>query len=680
MEIFYSKKQIQPLIDKFKINVETNDAFKDIIVMFNEQTNYQVWAIKAVFGNGILLRNINIIKNWIDENQTDIQHLIKGNIVSYKTVNDFDLLLKEIDGQQKIKLIKSMINRFNTDQRVILNHEIIDSIKDFAQASASSKITFWFQVFKGVLTLPKDRIEKLISTSSALRDIASLSKHIENALKATYTWNKEDMLGFFERNCQHSKIVYDNGNIVVVEVGSFSDSQKLCGGGRTGWCLTREERYFKQYVSDYKENKQYFLFDFSKRECEELAHIGFTVKEGHGIVNAHSTKNSSLCSEGIKINGEYVNIHKALEMVKLPKSVYIHLKPLTFFEWNVESFLKFISQYKTASISMAKDNRYIINVLDNTVLKYILSHTLIDLRAFPIDRNHKVYVMFDFNLSKDDDNCIVALSYEKDSYNFDTLTKIVDAFNVKKTNGNYLSSLGITSDMYLNREVIDAKILLHKLIDENNEAEAIKLIEKEGDDFNVNYEFNDRKPIFSAIANNMCELFNKIVSHKTFDYNQTDPLGENILQSLMYMYLDDSSANKDKIKNMIDIILSKNDNEFDFNSKNINDDTAINIAAENPKFIWILENLISRPNININVVNDFNCTVLGNAIRKKNIEGLKLIGRRHDLVVREDDLALAKEFGINLEDYIDKNLLKNITPSEKKLTFAEIFAQALANC
>jgi hypothetical protein len=38
----------------------------------------------------------------------------------------------------------------------------------------------------------------------------------------------------------------------------------MCGNGRTGWCLTREERYFNQYVKEQRDATQYFVFDFSK--------------------------------------------------------------------------------------------------------------------------------------------------------------------------------------------------------------------------------------------------------------------------------------------------------------------------------------------------------------------------------------------------------------------------------
>ena len=47
-EIIYSKKQINPLVEKYKINVEKNMVFQSLITMFRDQPNYQIWAIKTV--------------------------------------------------------------------------------------------------------------------------------------------------------------------------------------------------------------------------------------------------------------------------------------------------------------------------------------------------------------------------------------------------------------------------------------------------------------------------------------------------------------------------------------------------------------------------------------------------------------------------------------------------------
>jgi hypothetical protein len=49
----YNKKQMQPLIDKYAINPETNKLFISVCEMFDGQPNYQIWAVKMIFSKTI---------------------------------------------------------------------------------------------------------------------------------------------------------------------------------------------------------------------------------------------------------------------------------------------------------------------------------------------------------------------------------------------------------------------------------------------------------------------------------------------------------------------------------------------------------------------------------------------------------------------------------------------------
>lgn len=652
-EVNYSKKQINPLIEKYKIDSEKNMVFKAIISMFADQTNYQIWAIKSVFENVINIDTLQRIKAWAENNHTEIKNLVKGNIILYKTPQEFKMLEDEMRGLDMMKFVKDSINRFNTRQRKMMTTNIFSGVSNGLDALNSTRFKEWFEILRQMSTLIRHRQEKLISTSSAIDDFNFLKSHIKSALAETYEWNKEDMLGFMARNASDCSVVFDENNVVVIQVPSFKSSKLLCGNGRTGWCLTREERYFNQYVKEPKDAYQYFLFDFNKPENHELAHIGFTVRLGSGISNAHSTKNSSLCGDGISIGGKRVNIHTALADAKVPNSVFIHLKPLKYYKWDVEAFLKYMEQNKhDFAISVAENNRFIVRALTNNGLAKLIDHTLIDYRRYNVCNDTKTYALLDFNLKKDDDKSLVLLHYTKDQYRFDTLSYMQDAYNINMMKSKYLESIGITTDMYLNREAIDPTILLHKLIDEGSEKEAIELIAKEGEAFDVNYEFNNSTPIFKTISNRMYSLFETIVNHSKFDAETSDGFGEPLLLSLMYSLTQEIEAkeNEATIKMINTILNSKN---FDFNAQNINLDTAVNVACEKPHLYWIVERLIADPSININVVNDFNCAALGNAIRRKNTKALKLLGTRPDLVIREEDKELAKQNGYNLDEFIN---------------------------
>ena len=72
--INYSKKQINPLIEKYNIN--TNDSlFKQIITLFDNRTPYQIWGIKIVFNKIASIDFLVEVKNWTEENHQLIQKL-----------------------------------------------------------------------------------------------------------------------------------------------------------------------------------------------------------------------------------------------------------------------------------------------------------------------------------------------------------------------------------------------------------------------------------------------------------------------------------------------------------------------------------------------------------------------------------------------------------------------------
>lgn len=686
-EVVFSKKQITPLMEKYKINSD-NAYFKGIITMFQDQTNYQIWAIKAVFGNNVKYDTIRQIKNWADNNQSEIQNLTKSNIVAYKTESEISQLLGEMRGLDMLSAVKSTINKFNTAQRELLRSYILKGITDATKVLGNKVFKKWYELFKSMEMLPQHKKEKLISLASAINDIAFLEKHISDALQASYDWNREDMLAFMHHNASDCKVMFDENNVVVINVPSFSSSKKMCGNGRTAWCITREDRYFRQYVIEPGNAHQYMLFNFNHPENHELAHIGFTVRDGYGITNAHSTKNQSMTGSGCSINGRTVNITTALSEVGVPKGIYIKLKPMTAYKWGYDEVLNFIKHYPNEyAISVNENGRIIVRVLTQDGLSRLIGHTLIDTRSMAVNKDNKIYVLFDFNLGSNDDNSVVVLQYGKDTWGTDALRSIRDAYNGDITKSGIMAKLGIPTDRYLNRESIAPTILLHKLIEEDSEKEAIELIVKNGEGFDVNFEFNQRTPIFSAINKKMYNLFKTIVSHKKFDCSSCDGFGESLLQNLLYNYKYDgiTTPEEDKAtKKMIDIILSSEN--FDFNVQNINLDTAVNIACERTELNWVAEALISNPKVNINVVNDFNCAALGNALRCKNLDALKMLGTRPDLEIRAEDKELAEKNGIKLEDYINPQPMTTVsveTTSKKESSntsdlYSELFARAFA--
>jgi hypothetical protein len=622
--------------------------------MFDGQPNYQIWAVKMIFSKSMSMEDLEKIHEWASKNQTMVKSLEKQNIVSYSSKNAISQLFNEMKGLDNLAIIKNTINHFNTDQRKMLTNSLLPKEYTALEGFSNTNVKKWADIFRKFNRLPLDRKNKFYSNCSKLRDLNDLQNAIVTCLEATYEWNKEDLLAYVANVTTDCEVVLDNGNFVIVHVPSFKSSKLLCGNGRTKWCITREESYFSQYVTGQNNRDQYFLFDFGRKESDAFAHIGFTMENGRGFYCAQTCNNSSMMG-GYTQNGETLNINQALERAGCKMSIFLRLNALNNYKWDLENILNFIKKHPNDyAIAYEKEGRLIINVLNTNAIKSLIGHSIINLGNYMVDNNNKVYVFLDSNVKYNDERALIAMHYQKDQYGTLSLKRMNDPYNTDITKNGYLSKVGITTDNYLNREAIDPQVLLHKLIDENDEIGAIKLLEKEGKDFNVNYEFNQRVPIISAVNNKMYTLFEKIVSHPKFDSSIEDGFGETLLESLIYLYgSDEISASKEEeksLKRMITAILKSD--TYDFNAKDLNSDTAINIACEYPKMLWIVEALASKKSVDINIVNDFECAALGDCIRNKNLEALKIIGKRPDVKVREEDKKLAKSYGINLGDYI----------------------------
>lgn len=648
---------MQPLIDKYGINPETNKLFIKVCEMFDGKPNYQIWGVKLIFSQTVTFETLSTIHDWLMENGNLISSLEKKNIVSYSTKSSIAHLFNEIEGLERLSLVKDIISHFNTEQKKMLTEHILNN-KNYTPIEAYKNATIkkWYDVFKIFNKKPMGIKNKFYSTCSALKNPSVLLQAILDTLEASYNWKegKADLLSFIEYNTKDCEVVFNEGSCVIVRVPSFASSHKLCGSGRTGWCLAREESYFRSYVTSHSNRDQYFLFDFSRKETDAFAHIGFTVEKGNGIVEAQTGHNYGMLSPFTQ-NGESLSIYNVLDKFGIKMNTFMRLPSDLGFKWDLTYFLEMVkAEPESFAVAYEKSNRLIINLLTTSAFTNLVSKTYIKTHEFhSVDSKNKIYLFIDLNLPVSNEMSMVALGYSADTYGTLSLTKSNNIFG-GEVEKNYLEKIGISTDEFLNCEAISPSILLHKYIDEGKEAEAIKLIEKERGNIDVNYEFNQRVPIFSAINNKMFNLFDAIINDDKFESNIEDGFGETLLESLLYLYGSDevmcSKEDVEILERMIKSIISCK--TFDFNATDVNNDTAINVACEYVNELWIVKMLAAKKNIMVNVINNFDCGVIANCIRNNNLEALKFIGKRPDLVVREEDKKLAKSFKINLNEYI----------------------------
>ena len=647
----YSKKQMKPLIDKFQINPETNKLFMSVVEMFDNQPNYQFWAVKCIFNKVMSFDTLAKIHDWAGVNQTMIKNLEKKNIVSYSSEALVRQLLLEMEALDNVAIIKDVISHFNTEQRRLLTEAILPQELNGLEASRSEKVGTWGDIFTKFNRLPLERKNNFYTKASGVHDVHTLMSLIVDCLQESYLWNKDDFLAYLINNTHGCEVVYENGLVLIISVPDFNTSKLLCGLGRTQWCISMEQHHWDNYVGRTSNNRrQYFLFDFNRRETDPFAHIGFTIEKGSGIVEAQSGDNEPMMSD--YSNGrETFNIHTALQAVGAKMGDLITIQNNSRFTWDAKSVREYIkSKPEWFSIAYDKGDRIVVNVLATDGLQDMTSHTFMPSHRIYVDTHEKVYLLLDFNLQYNDERAMVFMRYSKDLYGSYSFINAFNLFGTEVKVHNLLEGTDMTQNDFLNMEKVDPSILLHKYIDLCDEKAAIDLINSEWDNIDVNFQFNNKLPIYQLLNNRLFNLFSVVVSHPTFDTTMEDGFGESLLEGMIYLYAGDdivsSEAEEKSLESMIKAIL---DNKaFDANHADWNNDTALKIACEFFKTTWIVKELVKNPLVNVNVTNDQGQTPLYAAIENGNIESVDALCSRVDLNITDKERKLAEKLGVTL--------------------------------
>lgn len=684
VELNYAKKRLEPIIMKYGIDTENDKVFKSIIILFNGQTDYQMWALKLVFGKQASLDTVIEIKEWADNNPTDIQSLSKQNLVSYKTIHEIRALLEEMMNIDAFHVVKNVISLFNTEQKHILKQYALDVVKTPYNALSNTAFQKFYKLAKDFNKLPANRKQKFVILMSAVHDLGTIMSQMKSALEQSYTWDREDLLSYVDRNNLNAEVVYDQNNIVILRISDFETSKKLCGGGRTAWCLTRENSYFQNYTSKQDNSQQFFLFDFNLKEDNELAHVGFSVHPRRGIINAHTTRNFSIVKD-YEINNERWNIHKLLQHHNIDKSTYIRLKKLTNYSWDKLNFVERLTRaHNTAKSFELEDGRLVVEIANSNIHSFVFGHTLLGGNSnTTANDSNKVFAVLDFSKDLNSDKSVIAIVFSKDIYGTLSPNAVHDPYGAMFTDAGILSKYNLTSDVFVKSNNIEPQILLHKLIDEKNIQAAIKLLE-ENPELDPNTMFYNNLPIVKALMQGSKPLFDALVNHKNFDMNLTEGFGEPYAQFLLlFMQSEYSKNNKGKMDVYIDMCLSLLQNpKYNCNCEDINNDTVLHLACESTITLPIVAYLISRGDVQINSTNDWGYAPIDVAIENNNTEAIKMLLSRPDIEINNVTRELAQSVNISLDNLMSQVGKTDVTsasePSQSN-DYADIFARAFGN-
>lgn len=219
-------------------------------------------------GNGIKavgqLENVLIVMDTYLNNEQVLKNMKMDLSVfedkSFEAIDDhMNALIK------RHKLQHYANNILSNKNKHLLNEKSLDSFKLLMDSGVSKSV-----------------IQNLVGKKlSAINTPEEFEKYLEKVVAHISGFTEEILLD--KLNNINIKPVYQENNIVVFEVNTFEESQKL---GSPSWCISRTEYYFNDYTSE--GNKQYFMYDFNKNEKDDESMIGFTIRTDGSMRTQHS--------------------------------------------------------------------------------------------------------------------------------------------------------------------------------------------------------------------------------------------------------------------------------------------------------------------------------------------------------------------------------------------------------
>lgn len=402
-----NKKITQQVIGKYCYAHDVTPMY--IYTMVNGSPNFFSWALINIYKNQVNVSFIRNILYWVENYNTLVGKLEKGSITSYNGYRSLFALLNEMNSLRKTKRANEMISFFNTAQKRIfksieLNDEIITLLNKFYCLSLSKKKNF---------------VQKM----STVTDINVIINNLKFLCDIHFKWSKESFFEYITNKNLSYNIIYNEKNIVILQVKDYDTIKYLAK--TTNWCISKNKKYWNEYIENRDNSKQYILFDFNKNEDDEYSIVGFTVADNLGITNAHSfsNKNVNQIREQYKLKSFYPakkedieTIYSILDKYDISLNLFFSAKN-NHYEWNKESFLAFLKKYyndEEYTIFFEDESHLVISLYDYKS-KFIINEDIVDAK-FPefMSETKSIIIFMDFE-KQNDEKLLFGFVYENES-------------------------------------------------------------------------------------------------------------------------------------------------------------------------------------------------------------------------------------------------------------------------
>lgn len=387
-----NKKLLEQVYGKYCYPQDPISAF--MFALTGDVPNIYVWALKNYF-NHVSLAIIENTINWSQKYNKLIGKLSKGTITAYNGRDSINKLMDEMVSLRRNKRANDSINLFNTTQKKLLKN-----------IELNNKNIFILNRFGRLSNMKKNNFVRKMSTIENVDEIMQQMSFLSNV---HFEWNKNSLLEYI-KNTENIKcdIVIDKDNLLLVKVYTYDTIKSLAK--TTNWCISKNKRYWNDYVEYRPKAIQYVLFDFDKPEDHELSIIGFTSTKDVGITNAHSFSNNNLMGGN---NCTYRQLTSFLEsdgknIYSIIKGHNIPLGKLLNFEnkhynWDITSFMSFLNY-------CMDEDEYVIHFYDDERIVLSTRHENVrflvgdSFKNIPYKNNTEVFLFLDFSFDEDDAN------------------------------------------------------------------------------------------------------------------------------------------------------------------------------------------------------------------------------------------------------------------------------------
>ena len=256
-----------------------------------------------------------------------------ANFIDPKIPNNAEKLADGLDSLENHRKIKRVLDKLTPELKkdyaaspLAIKEQLEEVARGFDQLGGKDekeKDKLWKAFFGDVREIEGKK--RYVGQLKRYKNIREFIKAAQNFLKAS---SNSDIIAFYDKvnKCNEkygwlgADIMFDENNILVLEIKSFPANQML--NGHTRHCIKDYMSQWENYVSGHA-NKQYYIYNFNIPQYDNLSVIGITIEPGQKVRACHAKDDRGVGSEIKTI------LHRWEKEYHISESIFAQLKPMS---------------------------------------------------------------------------------------------------------------------------------------------------------------------------------------------------------------------------------------------------------------------------------------------------------------------------------------------------------------